>query len=170
MNRGALLLGLGITAAMAGAHVGCGSSSSAGGGGGTTSDAGNVTDGTTADTGVAAEAAVETGTIEDSGTAEDASEAAVCAAANAFFQDPERAQCTGEHCCSQLTACVGASGCVAIFQCVVACLNQNGITEGNIAPCNQACEADAEGVQDYSSAQSCVFTSCGYLWFDGGTD
>lgn len=169
MNRGALLLGLGIAAGMAGAHVGCGSSSS--GGGGPTSDAGNVTDSSTADTAVAAEAAVDTGTIADSGTPpEDASEAATCSAASAFFQNAARAQCTGDNCCPQLTACLGGSGCVAIFQCVVACLNQNGITEGNLGPCNQACEADAQGVSEYASAQSCVFTTCGYLWFDGGTD
>jgi hypothetical protein len=171
MKRGAWLLGLGVSAAIA-AFVTPGCSGSSSGGGGTPADGGKDTatssgSGSGGDTGSGSGG----GDTGSSSGASDSGGDASCPAAAQFFKGADLA-CVSANCCTPMTTCVGANDCLAIVTCVAGCgsTTPDAASDAGGGTCIPGCEADASatGQSDFTSLLTCILTNCQHGGGDAG--
>jgi hypothetical protein len=155
MGHRGWVVGLGLaTAGAALVAAACSSSSSGGkatgGDGGTGSSSGSASSSGGSSSG---------GTTDGGG---DSSGGGSCPAASSFFKDPALAQCSGAHCCGDITTCVGSADCLAAAACTANCLAQGG--QPGLCPVECSADASVTSRADLEIAFDCVAAYCG----DGG--
>jgi hypothetical protein len=157
MNRGSLLLALGMASVVATfAGPGCSSSSSGGaatndGGVKDSSASGDTGSSSGGDTGTGAETAAETGS--SSGGGDTGTDAPTCPALSQVTLSPGLEACANANCCTPFTTCFADNACVAVAECFSNCEKADGGTQACLAQCEP--EATTAG-SEFNAAVGCI--------------